>query len=66
MNRVDPRLPPHWLYYFNVETIDAALKRVKDNGGELSHGPSEVPGGSWIIQCRDPHGAIFALVAPKR
>jgi predicted enzyme related to lactoylglutathione lyase len=66
MNRVDSRLPPHWLYYFNVEAIDAALKRVKSNGGEVSAEPSEVPGGSWTIRCRDPQGAIFALVAPKR
>jgi hypothetical protein len=66
MNRVDPKPPPHWLYYVTVEGIDAALKRVKDRGGELLHGPSEVPGGSWIIQCRDPQGGIFALVAPKR
>lgn len=66
MNRVDLKLPPHWLYYFTVEGIDAALKRAKDKGGEVLHGPSEVPGGSWIIQCRDPQGAIFALVAPKR
>jgi uncharacterized protein len=66
MNRVDLKLPPHWLYYFNVEGIDAALKRVKEKGGEVLHGPSEVPGASWIIQCRDPQGATFALVAPKR
>ena len=66
MNRVDANIPPNWLYYFNVEAIDAALKRVKDKGGALTHGPTEVPGGSWIIQGRDPQGANFALVAPKR
>jgi uncharacterized protein len=66
MNRVDPGTPAHWLYYFNVESIDAALNRVKAKGGEVSHGPSEVPGGSWILQCRDPQGGTFALVAPRR
>lgn len=66
MNRVEASLPPHWLYYFNVEGIDAALKRVKDHGGALLHGPSEVPGGSWIIQCRDPQRGAFALVSAKR
>jgi predicted enzyme related to lactoylglutathione lyase len=29
-------------------------------------GPMEVPGGSWIVNCTDPQGAVFALVAPKR
>ena len=66
MNRSDATLPPYWLYYFNVEGIDAALLRVKRQDGEVLHGPSEVPGGSWIVQCRDPQGASFALVAPKR
>jgi uncharacterized protein len=29
-------------------------------------GPMEVPGDDWILQCTDPQGAVFALVAPKR
>jgi predicted enzyme related to lactoylglutathione lyase len=24
-----------------------------------------VPGGSWIAQCMDPQGAMFAMVGPK-
>ena len=55
-----------WLYYFNVEAIDAASERVKAGGGQIVHGPQEVPGGSWIVQATDPQGAYFALVAPKR
>jgi uncharacterized protein len=62
-----PEAPvPFWLYYFNVEGIDAAIVRVKDKGGQVINGPMEVPGGSWIVQCLDPQGAMFALVAPKR
>lgn len=62
-----PEMPvPAWLYYFNVEAIDAAIARVTTGGGRVIHGPQEVPGGSWIVQCTDPQGAVFALVAPKR
>ena len=62
-----PEIPaPFWLFYFAVEAIDAAHARVTRNGGEVLNGPMEVPGGSWIVQCRDPQGAMFALVAPKR
>jgi hypothetical protein len=50
-----------WLYYFNVGDVDAAVKRVKAGGGQLLSGPTEVPGGSWIAQCLDPQGAMFAL-----
>ncbi|HEX4078143.1 MAG TPA: VOC family protein [Rhizomicrobium sp.] len=62
-----PQVPvPHWLYYFNVDGIDAAAARVTTGGGQLLMGPHEVPGGQWIVHCRDPQGAAFALVAPKR
>ena len=57
---------PVWLYYFNVEAIDAAAARVTAGGGQVINGPHEVPGGAWIIQCMDPQGAMFALVAPRR
>ncbi len=56
----------HWAYYINVEAIDTAVERVKSAGGQVLNGPMDVPGGSWIIQGRDPQGAMFALVAPKR
>ena len=57
---------PSWVYYFNVGDIDAAVQRVKIGGGQVLEGPIEVPGGSWIIQCLDPQGAIFALVGTRR
>jgi len=57
---------PYWLYYFNVAEIEAAAARVKDKGGQVVNGPHQVPGGSWIIQCIDPQGAMFALVAPAK
>jgi len=57
---------PFWLYYFNVDAIDAAGARVKKAGGSVSDGPMEVPGGSWIVHCIDPQGAMFALVAPRK
>ncbi|MFL6820053.1 MAG: VOC family protein [Bradyrhizobium sp.] len=52
---------PYWLYYFNVEDIDAAADRVKRAGGQIFEGPIEVPEESWIARCIDPQGAIFAL-----
>ncbi|GGF13334.1 glyoxalase [Aliidongia dinghuensis] len=58
--------PPSWGFYVNTDAIDAAAARVRDGGGQVVNGPMEVPGGSWIINCIDPQGAAFALVAPKR
>jgi predicted enzyme related to lactoylglutathione lyase len=62
-----PQIPvPFWQFYFNVDAIDAAAKRVADNGGKVIMGPMDVPSGQWIIQCQDPQGAHFALIAPAR
>ena len=55
-----------WLYYFDVDAADAAIERVKTGGGQVVNGPQQVPTGQWVIQCVDPQGAFFALVAPKR
>ena len=62
-----PEMPvAAWLYYINVDAIDAAAARVQAAGGRVVNGPMEVPGGSWVLQATDPQGAMFALVAPKR
>lgn len=62
-----PAIPsPYWGYYFNVSAIDAAADRVRSAGGKVVHGPHEVPGPMYVVQCTDPQGAFFALVAPKR
>jgi predicted enzyme related to lactoylglutathione lyase len=57
---------PFWQYYINVATMDAAVARVTAGGGKILMGPHQVPGGSWIVNCTDPQGAVFALVAPQR
>lgn len=66
MNK-NPAMPmPYWGYYFNVDAIDAAAKRVTNHGGKILNGPIQVPGGGWIVQCSDREGALFSLVAPGR
>jgi uncharacterized protein len=66
MNKPEQIPSPVWLFYFNVAAIDAAASRVGEHGGQVLMGPHQVPGGSWIAQCMDPQGAMFALVAPRR
>ena len=57
---------PFWLYYFNVDSVDAAVTRVTQGGGRVVMGSHQVPTGQWIAQCLDPQGAMFAMLAPKR
>ncbi|MEZ4425541.1 MAG: VOC family protein [Gemmatimonadota bacterium] len=49
-----------WMHYIRVDDVEAAVDRVKQNGGQLMHGPMEVPGGK-VAACTDPQGAWFAL-----
>ena len=54
---------PHafWLYYFTVDDIDRGLERVKQHGGEAAGEIMEVPGGAFVVECRDPQGGHFAI-----
>ncbi|HEV2676519.1 MAG TPA: VOC family protein [Aliidongia sp.] len=66
MNKPTSAPVPYWLYYVNVDAIDAAAARVTAGGGKIVNGPHEVPGGTWTVSCIDPQGAMFALAAPRR
>lgn len=56
---------PAWLFYFVVGDIDEAAERVRSAGGDILEGPMEVPGSAWVVQCRDPQEAMFALVGRR-
>lgn len=66
MKKPPQALMPAWLYYTFVDDIDAAQARAVDAGGQSLFGPSEVPGGMWIVQALDPQGALFAMVGPRK
>jgi predicted enzyme related to lactoylglutathione lyase len=55
---------PFWNVYFSVDGIEAGAERVRAAGGSILMGPHQVPGGDWIVQCKDPQGAFFCLFSP--
>jgi uncharacterized protein len=59
------QVPPHWMIYFRVPDINAAVERIKANGGKILNGPMEVPGGDWVLNAMDPQGGAFSLHAKK-
>jgi predicted enzyme related to lactoylglutathione lyase len=59
------QVPPNWGIYFRVPDINQATEKIKANGGQVTNGPMEVPGGDWIVNGMDPQGAHFALHAKK-
>ena len=55
-----------WTYYFRVADIDEAASRTKARGGQIAHGPIEIPGGEFAVNAVDPQGAMFAFVGPRK
>ena len=53
--------PGYWVSYVRVKNVNDTVDRVKGARGSLLNGPMEVPGGDWIAQLADPHGAFFAV-----
>ncbi|MEQ1510931.1 MAG: VOC family protein [Sphingopyxis sp.] len=62
-----PSMPmPGWTYYFRVADIDVAVAAITANGGSLLMEPMEIPGGIFALNARDPQGAAFAIMGPRK
>ena len=59
-----PDAMPHWKPYFAVPSANACMPQVTAAGGQVLHGPDEVPGGVFTVQIRDAQGVTLALVGP--
>ena len=57
-------IPPHWLTYFGVKDIDAALKTLTDEGGTILRPAFEVPEIGQIAIALDSVGACIGLMQP--
>jgi predicted enzyme related to lactoylglutathione lyase len=66
MKRQEMLPMPVWLYYFNVDGIDAAVTRITEAGGKIAMGPHQVPGGQWIVSAFDPQGGSFQLLSATK
>ena len=66
MMKMPPGAPPMamWVYYAKVEDIDAKAALCKELGGQVHHGPVEIPMGRFVV-LGDPQGAVFSLWQPK-
>ena len=53
-------VPPHWLPYFAVESVDASVARATELGGRALTEPMAVPAGRFAA-IADPQGAAFAV-----
>jgi predicted enzyme related to lactoylglutathione lyase len=58
-----PGVHTHWLFFFAVPSLDAAMERVNERGGVVL-GPLALPNGARVAACDDPQGAAFGLIEP--
>ncbi|RRH71480.1 VOC family protein [Falsigemmobacter faecalis] len=56
-----------WLPYFGSDLpITKAIEVIRAEGGQVHHGPMEVPGPAFIAVAQDPQGAWFALIGKDK
>ena len=54
-------IPPHWLAYVNVDDVDASANKVRSLGGNVMHGPEDIPNVGRYAIIQDPQGAVLAI-----
>jgi uncharacterized protein len=57
----------HWLFYFRVVNLDAAMATIKELGGQIFMEPVPVPEREdFSLIAYDPEGAPFGLIGPRK
>jgi predicted enzyme related to lactoylglutathione lyase len=57
-----PDVPPHWLVYFAVDSIDATAETATGAGGAIILAKTPAGGDNKFAVLSDPAGAVFGLV----
>ncbi len=59
---VPGEVPAHWMAYIAVDDVDAAAKKAAELGGEVFHGPEDIPNVGRFCIIKDPTGAVVSLI----
>ncbi|MDH3890092.1 MAG: VOC family protein [candidate division Zixibacteria bacterium] len=63
---VPEQVPAHWMSYVTVDDVDAAAAKAPELGGQVMHGPADIPGVGRFCVVQDPGGATFGMITfPK-
>lgn len=60
-NEGRPGVHPHWLFFLDVESLDAAIAWTRTAGGTASDALT-TPAGARIAICEDPQRAAFGII----
>jgi predicted enzyme related to lactoylglutathione lyase len=56
--------PSHWVPYVYVESVEDCCKRIRELGGEVCFGATEIPPGTFAM-VNDPQKALFSPFTPR-
>lgn len=61
-------MPPCWGCYVTVDDVDATAKRCTELGGQVVHGPQDIPGVGRFAVILDKQGAALNIItyAPRQ
>ncbi|HZO12487.1 MAG TPA: VOC family protein [Polyangiaceae bacterium] len=55
-------IPPHWMVYFAVASVDDTAGRAKSLAGKVLVGPKDIPKVGRFAVLQDPQGATFSII----
>jgi hypothetical protein len=58
-------VPPNWMLYVNVGSVDDTVAKVAAAGGQVVTGPFDVADAGRMAVIRDPQGAVVSIWQPK-
>jgi predicted enzyme related to lactoylglutathione lyase len=69
MKMTEPKFPAqvpiHWCGYIAVDDVDKRAELVKQNGGEIVHGPEDIPNIGRFCIIKEPTGTVLAFMTPE-
>src|SRR5215467_12599181 len=57
--------PPHWMGHVQVENVDQTCEQAKKLGGQVFHGPEDIPQVGRFAVIGDPQGAAISVFKPQ-
>lgn len=65
LSAAEKGVPSAWTFYLEVANCDATVVQAIEAGGSALVPPTDIPRTGRFAICRDPQGAIFAVLQPE-
>ena len=59
---VPKEVSSHWMAYITVDDVDSLVEKTKELGGQVLHGPQDIPTVGRFCVIQDPTGAVVGLI----